>query len=249
MSYQKSIRPRRAVTLLHTSDLHVGSDTYPADALQGFKSVLEVAGRLNADALLIAGDLFDNGRVGSQLVRQVFRSLGELGRPVVVLPGNHDTVLTSKLPAVEHLASTVHVVKVAAGEAIVFDSLDLVVWGRPVYDHAPSFHPLEGMPPKPVDKWLVAIGHGIVVDGPWFRDRGSPIAPEELAAADCDYIALGHTHVFRDVTQGPSPAFYCGAPSGGQTLTAAHVTLDPARGVTVKCVEVPRQVAGTASAR
>ena len=49
----------KSLTLVHTSDLHVGSDIYPEAALRGFNAVLDMVRSTSADALLIAGDLFD----------------------------------------------------------------------------------------------------------------------------------------------------------------------------------------------
>ena len=63
---------------------------------------------------------------------------------------------------------------------------------------------------------------------------------EQLAAADCDYIALGHVHAFRDVTRGAAPAFYSGAPWGSTTTpTAALVSLHPEMPTSVEPVVLP----------
>ena len=43
--------------------------------------------------------------------------------------------------------------------------------------------------------------------------RSSPITPAEIEASAYDYIALGHVHVFRDLSQGTTRAFYCGTPA------------------------------------
>lgn len=228
----------KPLTLLHTSDLHLGSDDRPEQALQGFDAILDIARRSSVDALLIAGDLFDGGRVPEELVAYALAALAGLGCPVVVLPGNHDTPLTSPSDASNEPLSRVHVLKDPAGQSITFDSLGLSVWGRPVYNHAPGFHPLAGLEPRSHNGWYVAIAHGIVTDEHTFPERGSPITTEELAQADCDYIALGHAHVFRDVTRGLVPAFYSGSPSEGQASTAALVTLDPANGVSVQVIHV-----------
>ena len=229
---------RKRITLLHTSDVHIGSDLYPREAQQGFDNVLDMGRRLSVDALLIAGDLFDSGTVPEELVHYVFESLAGLHRPAIVLPGNHDTLLTSDSFLLHESRENVHVLRDRGGETVAFGDLTLSVWGSPVYNHAPEFHPLGDIPPRPDEGWYVAIGHGIVLDSLSFIDRGSPITHEELAAADCDYIALGHTHVFRDVTKGKASAFYCGAPSGGHECTAALVTLDPDTGVTVERIHV-----------
>ena len=68
--------------------------------------------------------------------------------------------------------------------------------------------------------------------------RASPISPDEIAMAPCDYVALGHVHVFRDVSQNGVPAYYSGAPSGSQTKTVAIVDLDPVSGVSVLPLEI-----------
>ncbi len=44
-------------------------------------------------------------------------------------------------------------------------------------------------------------------------NRSSPITPAEIEASGYDYIALGHIHVFGDVSQGGTRAFYCGTPA------------------------------------
>ncbi len=77
------------------------------------------------------------------------------------------------------------------------------------------------------------------LDHPAATYRSSPITPEEVALADCDYIALGHVHLFRDVSQGKAPTFYSGAPSGSQARTVALVSMDAATGVTVTPVPLP----------
>ncbi len=118
-------------------------------------------------------------------------SFSASSRPVVVLPGNHDTVLTRGLWTGE-VPPGVSILFEADGETMFFDELGLAVWGRPVYDHHPGFRPLEGIPLRPWDGWYIAMGHGMVTDFPESEWRSSPIYPEDIAAADCDYIALGH---------------------------------------------------------
>ena len=114
------------------------------------------------------------------------------------------------------------------------EALDLSVWGRPVYDHVPSFRPLEGLQPRPNEGWYVVLGHGLVMDDSIHVGRSSPISLAELEQADCDYVALGHVHRFLDVTQGGPAAYYSGAPSGTRRPTAAVVDLAPLTGATVQ---------------
>ena len=232
-------RGGRALTLLHAADLHIGHHAHPDAVLSAFKSMLEISRSIAADAILVAGDLFDSAAVPSWVVEYVFESFEGAGRPVVILPGNHDTLLTKRDSPFHGLVTpNVRVLQGDAGETLS-PADGLTVWGRPVYEHIPEFHPLAGMPRRPEDGWFVAMGHGLVSDGTQFRFRGSPILHSELAAADCDYIALGHVHTYRNVTCGAAVAYYSGASVNGNASTAAIVRLDPGAGVTVQPVAIP----------
>ena len=228
---------RRRLTLLHTSDLHLGSDSFADDAFRGFELVLERATAMRVDGMLIVGDMFDSARSPLDTVARAFLRLGELDCPVFLLPGNHDSLLTGSYGTVHDVPDpppNAHLLREAAGEMAVSQELGLSVWGRPVYDHSPSFRPLEGVRPRPPGGWYIVMAHGLVMNGYVGSFRSSPITEEELRQVDCDYVALGHVHVFRDVTHGGPAAFYSGAPSGSQHWTTALVTLDPARGGTVE---------------
>lgn len=229
---------KRPVRLLHTSDLHVGTDIYPEEAFRGFEAVLSQAKLIEADAILIAGDLFDHGRVSVETVDRVMNGLDSAGVPVVVLPGNHDTILTSDNWD-RATPDNVTILKEPEGDLVYLDDIGVAVWGRPVYDHAPSFHPLQGLPTRPWDGWFVPIAHGLFMDDYYDPLRSSPIAPKEISRADCDYVSLGHVHVFRDVSQNGVPAFYSGAPSGAQQKTVIQVDLHPTTGVHVSPVNLP----------
>ena len=233
-----STRQKAPLRLLHASDLHIGNDIYPEDALWGFEAALARGQEMGVDVILIAGDLFDSFRVPDATVGRVLKDLGAVGRPVVVLPGNHDVVLTNGQWS-GWLPGNVTILKEAEGELVFLPDLDLTVWGRPVYDHHPGFRPLEGLPPRSRNGWYVPMAHGMFMGLHVEHFRSSPITAEEIAQAECDYIALGHVHVFRDVSQNGVPAFYCGAPSGPQAKSVALVELDPQAGVTVSPVQIP----------
>lgn len=205
--------------------------------MRGFRAMLAIA-RQRGDALLIAGDLLDSERVADSMVQQVLEDLAGLGMPVVLLPGNHDVALMNgRTPG--HLPPNVHLILREAGAVVDLPEKGLTVWGRPVLDHAPEFRPLEGLPGRPAEGWYVAMAHGMVNPQGVRLFPSSPITAEELSTADCDYIALGHVHVFRDVTHGRVPAFYSGAPTGPPGRgTVALVTLEPDRGATVTPVHL-----------
>ena len=227
---------RRRLRLLHMSDLHISSDVYADEAFRGFEAALELGAEKGADVVLIAGDLFDNGRVKQPLMDRVWGMLADVGRPVIVLPGNHDTVLIDGV-RLGNTPPDVTVIQEPGGEIVFLKEYGLSVWGKPVYDHHPGFRPMAGVPPRSDDNWYVSMAHGLYMDPP-DPMRASPISAEEISQAPCDYVALGHVHVFRDVSQNGVPAYYSGAPSGSQIKTVAIVDLDPASGVSVSPLEV-----------
>lgn len=227
---------RERIRLLHTSDLHVGSDTYPEEAMQGFEAMLGLSRQTGPDAVLIAGDLFDHHRVSALTIDHVLTGLSGLDIPVVILPGNHDAVLKDNIEE-DDLPANVSLITKPMGQSVTIDPLGLTVWGRPVFDHVPTFQPLSGMPSQPSDNWFVAMAHGLFMENV-DPHRSSPITPDEVEAATCHYLALGHVHVFRDVSQNGVPAYYSGAPSGNQAKTVAIVDLDPSDGVSVTALEI-----------
>jgi DNA repair exonuclease SbcCD nuclease subunit len=107
------------VKLLHTSDWQlglrlnfVGGDAAVRLRAQRFDTVRHI-GRLardrQVDAVLVAGDVFDDNGVGADTVQQARDALAEFGDiPVILLPGNHDpatadSALRRLLPAAEHV--------------------------------------------------------------------------------------------------------------------------------------------------
>lgn len=83
--------------LLHIADLHIGKRVCEFSMLADQRHVLEqVLGMLRehkADALLVAGDLYDKSLPSAEAVALVDWFLSEVaatGIPAVVIPGNHD---------------------------------------------------------------------------------------------------------------------------------------------------------------
>ncbi len=83
--------------LIHTSDWHVGRTIRGRPRLDEHRAVLaevrDVADREHADAVLVAGDLFDTGAPTADHERIVWRALLDLAdtvEHVIVVSGNHD---------------------------------------------------------------------------------------------------------------------------------------------------------------
>jgi exonuclease SbcD len=216
--------PRPALKLLHTADVHLDIDDYGAPqhshhhravAHQAFSTVIDIAIREDVDLLLIAGDLFDSNRPASDVVDFAIQEIRRAGRPVVMIPGNHDCLNAQSiyrqvnLPgACANLLFMTH----PSGEWHHLPEHDLVLWGRGMVEHEPAYRPLAGLPPRQSEARHIALGHGFFMEDDVPSYRSSPIYASEIRASGWDYLALGHCHAFADVSQGTVKAFYAGAP-------------------------------------
>jgi len=213
------------------SDCHLGTGAASGPEEAVFGRLVDLAVSEDVDAVVVAGDLFDNARVPAQLVAWTAGQLARLGRPAVVLPGNHDHDVLGRLEP-ETRGLDVHIVRDHDGEVVDVPGTAISVWARAMVRHEPAFRPLAGLPPRSPDRWCIAAGHGLVVDGtdPF---RSSPIRAEDLALVDWDYVALGHVHEYREV-EAPVPACYAGV--GG----AVVVDLIPDHGARPRWVPLDR---------
>ena len=226
--------------ILHTSDLHfLGDDDENNTVENKFPIIRDAAEKLHVDALILAGDIFDTHRAPIQQVFELIDQINSMDIPCIILPGNHDGRIFDNVSN-DKIGRNLFLIREESGETFEIPDLNLAIWGKPTYKHTPEFKPLEGMPPRPKQKWFVVVAHGLVLDSPHFADRSSLIHYEELEKADCDYIALGHVDVFREVTQGDSTAYYSGAPWGPVTPPAiAIVSIYGKQNIQVESVQVP----------
>ena len=242
--------PKRPLTLIHTSDVHLESDTfgrgeeglsYRRRIQDAFQKVVDMVCEKKADLFLIAGDLFDSNRVPESGVEFVNAELRRTPCPVILIPGNHDCYDHRSIykKADFTLAGPhVHTLTEEDGRTIAFPELQATVWGKGLVEHDPAFRPLAGVPVRQEDWWHIGMAHGYFVEEDGGFQRSSPVTPEEIEQSSLDYLAMGHVHVFNDLSQGSTTSCYPGTPAplymgvddGG---SVAVVTLDPEQGVTM----------------
>ncbi len=216
--------PRLPLRFVHTSDVHLESDTFGsgerglqlrARVRNAFARVIDIANDHNADLLLIVGDLFDSARVSEEGLAFAMQAIGRARMPVVMIPGNHDahderSIYTGLAPGAR--PENLHLILEPEGRTIDFPELATRVWGRALVEHTPDYRPLSGVPERQEGLWNIALAHGFFMDEGEI-ERSSPITPAEIERSRYDYVALGHVHVLGDVSQGSTPAFYCGTPA------------------------------------
>jgi len=248
-----SVRPRRPLRLLHTSDIHLECDSFglgetgremTRSMRRNFTEVISIANREQVDLMLIVGDLFDSSRVTGEALEFAMGEIARAAMPVVMIPGNHDAHDECSIYArlsPDDLPVNLHLILEPEGKGIDFPELCARVWGRALVEHSPDYRPLAGVPTASPAVWNIAMAHGLFIESDE-DGRSSPITAADIAATNYDYVALGHIHVFSDVSQGSTRAFYCGTPgpmySSTESGWVAHVTCEPDAPVKVERLAV-----------
>jgi len=220
------MRKPRPLRVVHTSDVHLGAYAGTTDGKwaerrelmeRTFERVIDLANESGADALIIAGDFFDNDRVPEETVVFAAETIRRFEGQAFLLPGNHDPMDPGSIywrHDMEAIATRLTIVRQHAGQVIEPEGLDLVLWGRAYLDTDWHFKPLEGLPGRVDGRWHVAMGHGHFVPEGGETHRSMLIKESEIAAAvgHWDYMAFGHWEPHADVSSGGVTAVYSGAP-------------------------------------
>lgn len=232
-----------AFRLLHTADWHLGK---PFSAFEGearkklrrarldvINEVFAAATRSLVDAVICAGDLFDNPDPGPDWWRGLLEILAKQPAnfpPVFLLPGNHDPLVAESVWAQGHGFR-----KGLPGFVRVVDRDDfseeikpgLVLYAVPCTSKAGADDPVEKIPPRgPGDESIrVGVVHGTTFDLP-NCEMSFPIRAGGARDRGLDYLAIGDTHGYRVVQDDP-PVVYPGAPepTAFDEIDPGHVVL------------------------
>jgi len=217
------------IRLLHVADVHLGASLSAFGSMARLRSeqvqtafahLPEVAEREGVHAVLCAGDLFDGIRPDAgvmALVRETVRRFAANGRPVFLVPGNHDALDMGPSPLAEEISGAQIFRSPRFGEPISVqtEAGALHVYGL-AYDAGVEPDPLSSFVRSDAEGTHVILLHGSVPDAPhWSGGRALRLPIERLAALEADYVALGDHHRFRPPSEfglrdGP-PACYSGS--------------------------------------
>jgi DNA repair exonuclease SbcCD nuclease subunit len=217
--------------LLHTADWHLGrkfaafrdedATTLSRARMTVLDRILGAAERHAVDAVLCAGDLFDEPTPGKEWWEGLAQRLQQRrweNRPVFLLPGNHDPLLPDSIwdeghPFRSALPPWVHVIDRDLCEHPL--SANAVLYAVPCRSRAGQSDPTERIPHRAPGDERIRIGlvHGSTFDVPGCQTN-FPIATDAAIERGLDYLAIGDTHGFRfvppDRTQ--PPTIYPGTP-------------------------------------
>jgi len=218
------------IVLVHSSDLHVDDErdaTKHQDGTAGLAAVLAAARAARADIVLLAGDTFDNNRVPAPVLDRTGLLLADAGRPVVILPGNHDPALPDSVFIRGGLTGipNVTVLGITHDEAVDFPRHDVEIWGHAHRDYE-NMVPLRGPRPRST-RWQIAMAHGHYEPPEMLATPLRPswlFSDDAIAATEADYLALGHWDRPVRVGNGTVPAYYSGSPDLARTVNVIRLT-------------------------
>jgi DNA repair exonuclease SbcCD nuclease subunit len=218
------------IVLVHSSDLHVDNTEIAAidghQGLVGLRAVLQTAEALAADVVLLAGDTFENHRVSQAVLRRTVELLAAAKLPIVLLPGNHDSILPDCMFVRGGLndVPNLHLLGVTHPDAVVFPQHDLEIYGRALcgFDDMAPLHASR----RRTTRWQIAMAHGhYVPPDDWAAEshRSWRISDAALRACQADYVALGHWDRAAQVGDGAVPAYYSGSPHLAGTVNVIRL--------------------------
>lgn len=200
----------RSVRVIHTSDWQLGMHRVflgPEDAqprfeqarLDAVRRVLELAGREGAAAILVAGDAFDDNQVAERTLARAIDVLAGSPVPVVIVPGNHDSLEPASVYRRWTPPPTV-VVPVEPGVLEIAPGLEVVAAPFPTRHPARDLvgEALEDLGPPAVGVVRVLVAHGQLRT--YGQDPTTSLAldPGQLRKAleggIVHYVALGDRH-------------------------------------------------------
>ncbi|MEO8538593.1 MAG: metallophosphoesterase [bacterium] len=216
----------KPLRIVHTSDVHLGAYAGSGDEKWAarrtlmedtFQRVIDLANEVAADALVIAGDFFDNDRVSDETVMFAAETIRGFQGQTFLIPGNHDPMDPGSIywrHDLEATARRLTIIREHKGEFVEPEGIDAVFWGRAYLDTDWHFKPLDGLPQRLDARWHIALGHGHFVREGGEMHRSLLIKDSEIAdaAGHWDYMAFGHWEPHADVSTGGVTAIYSGAP-------------------------------------
>ncbi len=215
--------------LVHTSDVHLDACFAAPGMPAGFGNrrrqslrdvfhrIVAQAGEWPADALLIAGDLFELERVTRDTVaflRHEFERIPDV--PVFICAGNHDPATPQSPYVMESWPENVHIFRKPEWESCALENLPLTVHGFGFDGPGVSANPFGSLQVPRDGRTHVAVAHGSERGHqPPGKESYAPFDADEAAPEGLTYLALGHFHAVTPIeTSSSACAYYAGAPEG-----------------------------------
>ncbi|WP_414660746.1 metallophosphoesterase family protein [Horticoccus sp. 23ND18S-11] len=202
---------------LHSADWQLGARfaqfgakgaVLRAARLTTLRRVLALAHEHNVDAMIIAGDLFEDNQVDEALVVETVELFGAFPSvPIFILPGNHDPATGPdsvwqrkpflRAPGHVHVLMQAGITALGAGVHLLASPLH-----QKLSTVDPSLKLVELAATLPADAIAIGVTHGAPAIEGKHQPNDFPIALNAASRAGLDYLAIGHWHNWLADTDG-----------------------------------------------
>lgn len=204
--------------IIHTADFHIGVQfssfdenlRVEAENLQfsAIMSMVNYANTNDIDAILIAGDTFDNHEVSFEKRIRLFSILENFSGKIFIVCGNHDYYFKSSIWEHSTLPDNIFLFKSNQWQAINFEKF--TIYGASftnIYEKI-DIDCLE----IPSDEISIGLVHADILTDSQYN----PITKSDLKNSNFNYVAVGHNHKYSDISKSTDTFF---AASGNISAT------------------------------
>ncbi|MBR2578737.1 MAG: DNA repair exonuclease [Clostridia bacterium] len=209
--------------IAHCSDLHIGAKISGIDGEKSrilgsevkevFFGILDVCEEENIDALLIAGDFFDDTNVNSSDVREIISKMSRCKYRIFISPGNHDP-FTFDSPYVKfEWPENVFIFRSRKPEKILIEEKNAVIWGSAFEGRYEWAHLMRDIKTSDETMLNICLMHGDLNSAE--ESRYNLISHADIKLSGMDYIALGHIHKRTEIQKSANTYYaYSGGAQG-----------------------------------
>jgi DNA repair exonuclease SbcCD nuclease subunit len=208
---------------IHTADWQIGrvfsqfeEDDAEALAAERFAVIERIAAQATqwqADAVLVAGDVFDAQGIRDKTIHRMFLAMAGFTGPWVMISGNHDAALAESVWARARRLGAVpaNVTLALAPEPVILEGkcaiLPAPLTQRHTYNDLTDWF---GQAQTPAGLPRIGLAHGSV-QGVLAEDidATNPIAADRVQSGRLDYLAMGDWHGMRCIDE---RCWYSGTP-------------------------------------
>ena len=210
------------VKILHAADLHLDSafiGLSPEDARARragqrrlLETIVEKANELQADLLLLSGDILDGKNAYYATAAALVGALGRCNAKVFLVTGNHDPFNAASPYRTVRFPDNVHFFGSEQIESVEIPELDCVVHGASFLDPVCETPLLSGFSAPKDGKIHLMVLHGECIEG---GSKNNPIRKQDVSESGLHYLALGHIHKRSELMRAGETAYaYPGCPEG-----------------------------------
>ncbi|GMQ57509.1 DNA repair exonuclease [Vallitalea sediminicola] len=190
------------IKFIHTGDIHIGMEFKSAsfssvfakkrrnEIKETFLNIVKRAGEIQADLLLISGDVFEDEYITIGELKEINNSFRKINSKVIIIAGNHDPIINNKsYYKIMDWANNVYIMDTNT-ERISLDELNVDIYGLSWNKKEIKDNLFKDIEVENRDRINILLAHGDIYQ----KSNYLPIDKNNLISKKFDYVALGHIH-------------------------------------------------------